>query len=84
MLTIASDVLFLAEKREEFADKNSGEIREMYRASFLQDGSSVVEMAIDKDIYGCMEKLRSYSLDIEISTFNNKFRCKVVGYAECA
>lgn len=81
MQALISDVVFLSNSENSFTDRETGEPRIFYRATFVQDGSDPMTVSIDERLFGSFDYLGRYNLDLELTSYNNKFRCKVVGFA---
>lgn len=81
MQALITDAVFLSNSENSFNDRETGEVRTFYRATFVQDGSDPMTISIDERLYNAFDYLGRYNLDLDISSFNNKFRCKVIGFA---
>lgn len=78
MISKMQNVTFISKSMNEYTNKNTGELNTFYKALFVQDDSSPLEISVSEDVFPKFVKLESYDLELEISSFNRKFYCTVV------
>lgn len=81
MKAIISNAVFISNSSREWTNPETGQERIFYRALFAQNGSEPLEISIDERLFNAFDQFGTYSLDLEVTSFNGKFRCTVTGFA---
>lgn len=78
MICLIENALIGSKTIDEFTDRKTGEVRPYYKIALLQDGSEPMEFSTDEKVFDRLNKLSTYDLKLEITTFSGKRRFKVI------
>lgn len=77
MFATIDDAVLLSKYSDSFADRETGERVDYYRATFQQGDSRPIEFSVPEDLFKSLERDKSYNVFVDVRQYQNGFRLRV-------